>query len=52
MSVVIALPAHGGIVMEKATLGLFNLGKLFVRNEIDHGLIIRSLNICSFWIVI
>ena len=39
MSVVIALPAHGGIVMEKATLGLFNLGKLFVRNNIDHGLL-------------
>ena len=39
MSVVIALPAHGGIVMEKTTLGLFNLGKLFVRNIIDHGLL-------------
>ena len=39
MSVVIALPAHGGIVMEKTTLGLFNLGKLFVRNNIDHGLL-------------
>ena len=39
MSVVIALPAHGGIVMEKATLGLFNLGKLFVRNNIDHALL-------------
>ena len=39
MSVVIALPAHGGIVMDKTTLGLFNLGKLFVRNNIDHGLL-------------
>ena len=39
MSVVIALPAHGGIVMERTTLGLFNLAKLFVRNNIDHGLL-------------
>ena len=35
----IALPAHGGIVSEKTTLGLFNLGKLLVRNDIDHGLL-------------
>ncbi len=35
----IALPAHGGIVSEKTTLGLFNLGKLLVRNNIDHGLL-------------
>ena len=39
MSVVIALPAHGGLVMERTTLGLFNLGKLFVRNKIEHGLL-------------
>ena len=35
----IALPAHGGIVSEKTTLGLFNLGKLLVRNDIPHGLL-------------
>ena len=35
----IALPAHGGIVSEKTTLGLFNLGKLLVRNNIEHGLL-------------
>lgn len=29
----------GGIVSEKTTLGLFNLGKAFVRNDIPHGLL-------------
>ena len=37
----IALPAHGGIVSEKTTLGLFNLGKLLVRNNIEHGLMTK-----------
>ena len=39
----IALPAHGGIVSEKTTLGLFNLGKLLVRNHIPHGLLTISM---------
>lgn len=29
----------GGIVSEKTTLGLFNLAKAFVRNDIPHGLL-------------
>lgn len=39
MSIMIGLPCSGGIVSEKTTLGLFNLGKSFVRNNIDHGLL-------------
>lgn len=39
MSIMIGLPCSGGIVSEKTTLGLFNLGKAFVRNNIDHGLL-------------
>lgn len=35
----IGLPCMGGIVSEKTTLGLFNLGKAFVRNDIPHGLL-------------
>ncbi len=35
----IGLPCMGGIVSEKTTLGLFNLGKEFVRNDIPHGLL-------------
>ncbi len=35
----IGLPCAGGIVSEKTTLGLFNLGKKLVRNNIDHGLL-------------
>jgi len=35
----IGLPCSGGIVSEKTTLGLFNLGKSLVRNNIDHGLL-------------
>ena len=35
----IGLPCAGGIVSEKTTLGLFNLGKALVRNNIDHGLL-------------
>ena len=64
MSIMIGLPCSGGIVSEKTTLGLFNLGKLLVRNDVDHGLhkqdlrllifslTIRNTSICSFWIVI
>ncbi len=39
MSIMIGLPCMGGIVSEKTTLGLFNLGKAFVRNDIPHGLL-------------
>ena len=35
----IGLPCAGGIVSEKTTLGLFNLGKTLVRNNIHHGLL-------------
>jgi len=35
----IGLPCAGGIVSEKTTLGLFNLGKTLVRNNINHGLL-------------
>lgn len=39
MSIMIALPCYGGNVSEKTTMSLFNLGKLFVRNNIPHGLL-------------
>jgi hypothetical protein len=39
MSVMIALPCYGGLVSEKTTSGLFNLGKMLVRNDIKHGLL-------------
>ena len=42
MSLFIALPCHGGIVTEKTTMGLFNLGKLLVRNNISHGLLTQA----------
>lgn len=42
MSVMIALPCHGGIVSEKTTMSLFNLGKLLVRNNIPHGLLTQA----------
>lgn len=38
----IALPCHGGIVSEKTTMSLFNLGKLLVRNNIPHGLFTQA----------
>ena len=38
----IALPCHGGIVSEKTTMSLFNLGKLLVRNNISHGLLTQA----------
>ena len=42
MSIMIALPCHGGIVSEKTTMSLFNLGKLLVRNNIPHGLFTQA----------
>ena len=39
MTLMIGLPCAGGIVSEKTTLGLFNLGKKLVRNNIRHGLL-------------
>ena len=39
MSIMIGLPCGGGVVSEKTTLGLFDLGKALVRNNIDHGLL-------------
>ena len=39
MTLMIGLPCAGGIVSEKTTLGLFNLGKALVRNNIHHGLL-------------
>lgn len=38
MSILISLPCYGGLVNEKTTTSLFNLGKLLVRNNIDHGI--------------
>lgn len=42
MSIMIALPCHGGIVSEKTTMSLFNLGKLLARNNIPHGLFTQA----------
>ena len=42
MSLMIALPCHGGIVSEKTTMSLFNLGKLLARNNIPHGLLTQA----------
>ena len=39
MSIMIGLPCGGGVVSEKTTLGLFNLAKTLVRNDISHGLL-------------
>jgi hypothetical protein len=33
------MPCYGGVVSDKTTNSLFNLGKLFVRNNIDHGIL-------------
>ncbi len=38
MSILISLPCYGGLVSEKTSTSLFNLGKLLVRNNIDHGI--------------
>ena len=42
MGIMIALPCHGGIVAEKTTMSLFNLGKLLLRNNISHGLLTQA----------
>ena len=39
MTLMIGLPCMGGIVSEKTTLGLFNLGIKLVRHDIHHGLL-------------
>ena len=39
MSIMIGLPCMGGIISEKTTMGLFNLGKGLVRNNIHHGIL-------------
>lgn len=39
MSVMIGLPCYGGNVSDKTVMGLFNLSKQFVRNDIDHALL-------------
>jgi hypothetical protein len=38
-SVLIAMPCYGGLVSDKTTKGLFNLGKALNKNSIDHGLL-------------
>ena len=42
MSILIGLPCYGGVVSDKTTNGLFKLGKQFVRNNIDHGILTLS----------
>lgn len=42
MTVMIGLPCMGGNISEKTTVGLFNLAKAFVRNDIHHGLLTLS----------
>lgn len=42
MSILIGLPCYGGVVSDKTTNSLFNLGKLFVRNGVDHGIMTLS----------
>ena len=42
MSLMIALPCHGGIVTEKTTMSLFKLGKLLARSNIPHGLLTQA----------
>lgn len=39
MSILIGMPCYGGVVSDKTTNSLFNLAKLFVRNNIDHGIL-------------
>jgi len=39
MSILIAVPCYGGVVTDKTTTALFNLGKLMVRSNVDHGLL-------------
>jgi hypothetical protein len=42
MGIMIGLPCGGGVVSEKTTVGLFNLGKTLIRNDINHGLLTLS----------
>lgn len=42
MSILIGMPCYGGVVSDKTTNSLFSLGKLFVRNNIDHGIMTLS----------
>jgi len=42
MGVMIGLPCGGGNINEQTTVGLFNLAKAFVRNDIPHGLLTLS----------
>ena len=42
MSIMIGLPCGGGNVSEQTTIGLFNLGKEFVRNDIPHSILSLS----------
>ena len=39
MSVLIAVPCYGGVVSDKTSTALFNLGKLLVRSNVEHGLL-------------
>ena len=39
MSILIGMPCYGGVVSDKTTNSLFNLAKLFVRNNVDHGIL-------------
>lgn len=39
MSILIGMPCYGGVVSDKTTNSLFALAKLFVRNNIDHGIL-------------
>ena len=42
MSLLIALPCYGGLVSDKTTKGLFNLGKELRTASIDHGLLMMA----------
>lgn len=42
MSLAICLPCGGGFVSEKTTIGLFHLGKILSKNNIEHGLLTIS----------
>lgn len=39
MSILIGMPCYGGQVSDKTVNSLFTLGKVFVRNNIDHGIL-------------
>jgi len=42
MSILIGMPCYGGIVSDKTSLSLFNLGKALVRRNIDHGILVTA----------